>query len=363
MTDQANNLYRSIILVHEKPYAVWDPDIPGLNVKFLRSFDPEYYSYLADTHLAVLLKECDNEDSDSETVGNATSRRLEAALALRSAYSQGLETLFALLSAAIQAPHCVPAWMLLYRLKDLHKIIDAINKQQDIPHLLKLKAVSWKDIARAVLKPLVLEDDEGESQVKEGFAALWRRFAQDFTNDAFRNEFNSIKHGLRARPGGFSLAIGREDRPGEKAPKERMRLLGSSDFGSAFFTWRSIGDHRREIQLKRSSRNWVPEDIANGLRLISMSLRNLISFLLVANGQPAEQVLFSWPDSLKAFQAPWENQASLGVTSLSGFGLKLPDLLIREQDPNEMRELYARGEVLGRLDLGAFTSNGSNSAD
>jgi hypothetical protein len=137
-----NKLYRSIILVNDRPYAIWDTDLKRKNIEFLRNFDPEFFSYMADVHIRSLIEDQGDSEPDSDKSQEPSQRQLQAAIALRSAYSQGLETLFALIFATIQAPHQVPAWMLLYWPKDLYELIDAIDSHKDIPNLLKLDVVS-----------------------------------------------------------------------------------------------------------------------------------------------------------------------------------------------------------------------------
>src|ERR1041385_6978782 len=80
--------------VGKKPFVVWAYD--AINDDFLRGIDTKYFQYLADTHSANLTGE----------------HRLTAAIALRTAYHHGLETLFMLIFATLQAPHCVVGWIL-----------------------------------------------------------------------------------------------------------------------------------------------------------------------------------------------------------------------------------------------------------
>jgi len=55
-----------------------------------------------------------------------------AAATLRIAYSQGLETLFALLCAVVQAPDCVIGWFLKYRNSELFELVRKIREGQII---------------------------------------------------------------------------------------------------------------------------------------------------------------------------------------------------------------------------------------
>lgn len=79
-----------VFLVDEKPYCVWDTNIKSKTLDFLESLDPGYYEFLANKHIKGALSK--NKKSS-----------MYSSLALRTAYSQALETLFALISSFIQA--------------------------------------------------------------------------------------------------------------------------------------------------------------------------------------------------------------------------------------------------------------------
>ena len=97
-------------VVDETPYCLWDADIRQRNLDFLDSIDPGY-SNIADLH---------GQSLDGQ-------EKQYAAAALRVAYSQGLETLFALLCAAIQAPDCVEGWLTKYQNSELESVVKKIN--------------------------------------------------------------------------------------------------------------------------------------------------------------------------------------------------------------------------------------------
>jgi hypothetical protein len=83
-------------VVDETPYICWDPDLQRKNLEFLRGIDSKYFQYVVESNIEHL------EGDDKH----------RAALAIRLAYSQALETLFALLGALVQAPTCPLGWML-----------------------------------------------------------------------------------------------------------------------------------------------------------------------------------------------------------------------------------------------------------
>jgi hypothetical protein len=62
-----------------------------------------------------------------------------AALALRAAYSQALETLFALIFAAVQARWCIPAWVNAYKNEELRNLVKKVQEEQPIISVLGTK--------------------------------------------------------------------------------------------------------------------------------------------------------------------------------------------------------------------------------
>jgi hypothetical protein len=328
------DLEYGLFIVGDRPYCLWDTEIGTASLRFLDSVDPAYYEYLADRHF------CDLGDKESGC-------EQRAAIALRGAFSQGLETLFSFLCAFIQAPHCVPAWMHLYRNSDLYDIIRKISNREMVLCLLNTDHLNWETISRAVHCALSLENKGQEESVKSGFGHLWARFALILLDQGFQGEYNSIKHGLRIRPGGFKLAIGRQVQAGVPAPKESMHLLGESEFGSSYYAFEQIGDAKGHGQLRHHLRNWSPEDMAWGLYLISTSLSNIISALRITNGVRADQVRFQWPADIDSFAEPWKRTVRLGTTSMRGFSITIPQDLIQVFTRDEIVSQYKDGKIKG----------------
>jgi hypothetical protein len=159
-------------MVDEKPYCLWDWDLKERTISFLNGIDPDYFVYIAQTHTDALEGE----------------QKQLAALAIRAAYAQALETLFAFLGAALQAPYCVPAWLVKYSNSDLDKLIGKIHQWRPIYSSFGYKVVSWEEISQLVHMHFVLEDKEKEQSIKQEFGSLWARLASDFTNDKANRE-------------------------------------------------------------------------------------------------------------------------------------------------------------------------------
>lgn len=294
-----NSIQYSKFAVDESPFTVWEWDLRERNLAFINDVDPGYFEYLADAYVQGL--ETDEQQQRS-------------ALSLRTAYSHGLETFFALLFATIQAPDCVIGWLHKYDLGDLRNLIQKVQTWQPILSKLRIEPVTWETISSTMFVSLSLEDKEKEHRIKQHFATAWARFADDFIDEKSSQEYNSIKHGLRVRAGGFSLAIGLQDTLGTPAPPEKMHSLGGSEFGSSFYIPEKIGDNKLHFRVRRYSRNWRPENFVYGLHLISLSLQNVLSFLKILNGVDATTVQFSWPSDESHFEEPWRLIA--GVTAM-----------------------------------------------
>lgn len=297
-------LEHRIFVVDKIPHCLWYwGDIRKLNLEFIERVEPGYFQYLAEIH----------------TTDKADEEEQPAAIALRTAYSHGLETLFALLGAAVQAPKCVIGWMTKYRNSDLNRLVKRIQERRPLLSIFIESTLSWDAIAKTIHSYLVLDDKEKESRVVGGYKKLWANFAGDFLDTANSQEYNSIKHGLRARPGGFWVSIGAEESPGVPAPKEKMALLGQSDYGSSFWTSELLSKNKKlqhHFGLNKQFKNWNPLDLAYGLHLLAFSINNVICFLKIVNGIDSESIRYQWPLDLEDFSKPWELRRSLGVTAM-----------------------------------------------
>ena len=329
MAEHTLDIQYRFFIVDEKPICIWDTDITARSIDFLKSIDPTYFEYCADTHLGNISE----DEPDDKASQNAS-------IALRAGYSQALETLFALLFSLVQAPYCPYAWINEYSNQELYNLVNKIRKYKSILTLWDKPTFTWQSLADLVFSWLVIEDKEKEKKVKEGFSQLWTMFSSQFSDETFIDEYNSIKHGFRAHAGGFWVAIGKENEPGVPAPRENMRLMGTSKFGTRFLVSEKIGHSRQHIQVKSVSRNWNPEDLAWGLHLAAMSISNVQSALQIINGTPADKVQFHYPTDIETFREPWKRSVQLGITSMKGFQVEIQP---------EFIELFTKKVILERF--------------
>jgi hypothetical protein len=310
--------------IDETPYRLWDLDIRQRNLDFTNKIDPRYFEHIANLHGESL------EGGEKQY----------AAAALRISYSHGLESLFSLLGACVQAPGCVVGWLLNYQNKELYEVVRKISERRVIYTQLRDKAVTWDAVADLIFSYVKTGDDENDKGIRDSFARLWGRFASDFLNENHKHEYNSIKHGLRAKMGGFYFALGAEDVPGEPAPPEKMRAVANSEFGSSFFVPVRLHD-RRNFTIREQSLNWDPQNYLYALLLISMSVNNVIGFLKVLYGVPAGEVQFSWASDEEAYEEPWKR--GFGISGL-GWNSQITEAAVTPLSKEEILSVYSEGE-------------------
>ena len=308
-------------VVNETPYCLWDLDIYQRNLDFINSIDPKYFEHIANLH-------SDSLEGDEKQY---------AAAALRIAYSHGLESLFALLCASVQAPDCIVGWLLKYQNQELYEVVRKISGWETVYSKLRVKPVTWDVVADAVFINFKTGDDEKDSSIRKNFARLWRRFASDYLNENHVYEYNSIKHGLRARMGGFYVAMGAEDVPGVPAPPEKMRMMANSEFGSSFYVPERLHD-RRNFTIRHQALNWDPVNFIYALQFISMSINNVLGSLKILYGVSIKEVPFMFSNNDESYEEPWKRQQ--GISSL-GMNSQIPEEAITPLSKEEILAVYS----------------------
>jgi len=305
-----SRMQRVCFVVGERPHCIWLADPIGRNVEFLRSLDSGYFEYLARLHSEQL----------------AGDSRMAAAIALRLAYSQAMETLFALLCATVQSPMCVFGWLGRYSNGELRATVEKISRGDDLMTVVRERPVTWESLSQRVHAGVIAGDEEKQSWLVAGYECAWARLASDFLDAKVRDEYNCIKHGSRAIPGGFSFKFG------EWAP-------AGSEYGSRFFAVEEVekGSHNFFVHL--NGLNWSPVKLAERLHLISASISNVVNWLLLLFGQPITPGVFRYPDDPQGFQSPWDD--GIQATTMDfryGFVKSSIRLLSRDEILGEYRE-------------------------
>lgn len=312
-------------VVGGRPFCVWDWNLTEKNLQFVNSLDPDYFSYLAATL-----------GPDLET-----DHKLRAGAAIRSAYGLGLETLFAVLFASLQAPGCLAGWLHKYKMGDLRDLVSRARAGRPFLSYARLSEFTLDHITNQLLSPMVLEDKEKELAIKAGFAQAFRRFAFDFLDQQRSDEYNDLKHGFRVGPGGFSISFGTEHEYGVSPPADEMHSLGGSVWGSRSFSPQSLeGKRANQFWLRSQLLNWIPQNHLDGLQLISLCLANILASLRIFL-DPEKRTAFRWPSDPSLFEAPWARSA--GVTS-TNFDHPVPTDAVRDLSDEEIRAAYRRPE-------------------
>ncbi len=262
--DKTNNLESGYhvcqFVVDESPYCVWHKDLEAFNKSIVRGISPDYYHYLLEMYSPGL----ENDET-----------RQYAAIALRTAYHQSLESFFALLFASLQAPKCVFAWLNVYKTGDLRTLVTKIDNGQEILSRFQLSEFSWKSLSTLLHAGL---DNGGEDNalIADVFSKLWAHFAFEFLKQTNIDEYNSIKHGFRLNLGGFGLTFGGQ-------------LIGESEFGSSFVQVKRIDDLKHHLEAHFTSVNWEPEYLRVALQGIAFSINNIRTFLKRVNGIASDE--------------------------------------------------------------------------
>jgi hypothetical protein len=280
------DIHFSKFVVDETPYCLWDWDIQKKNLEFLNRIDPVYFRHIANIHGQLL----------------ETDERQYAAIALRTAYSHGLESLFALLFATIQAPTCVFAWLLKYEPKHIRNLITKINHRKTIISKLAIKPINWNTLASEI-HSFSTSDPEKDTSTQKAFAKLWERFAFEFLDKHLSTEYNSIKHGLRIKMGGFHIEIEFEDVLNSSPSSEKAKVVGKSEFGSAFLISENL-HNRHNLRVVEQRLNWNPNNLVHALVLISISIANIVAYLKQLNRAPADEIHVFRPTDDSYFEEP-----------------------------------------------------------
>jgi hypothetical protein len=277
-----------MFVVGERACVVWSLDAAIDNLDAIAALDPDHFVWLAQLH-----------------AGPSLDDELRHAVALRVAYHHAMETFFALLFAAVQAPHAVFGWLGAYEVRELREL--ARRALDGAPFLdgVGLTSTSFDAIAALILQNLVLPDKSREAALKREFGACWARMAEDFVNDDIQAEYTAAKHGARLVSGGFGVSIGLEPAPGVRPPDSAMTNMGSSQFGSHQIRLSKVRSQSNRYVAERTSRNWRPEGLPAALQLLSASMKNVKAFVSVVTGARPDELSLWYPTQLEAFQAPW----------------------------------------------------------
>lgn len=258
---------------------------PHETIEFLQGLDPYYFLYVAKINLENLKSEYPHY----------------AALSIRLTYFHAMESFFSLLCATLQAPDCVHGWLLRYTNRSLRELVSEFDNGANFKNKCALPAnFTWLDISSLIYSCNVKEEVSQEKII--AFAEFWHRISKDFINNEKNVEYNSIKHGFRVRPGGFSVNM-----EIEYLDKKKAIPLIDNMYGTTFFKSRNLSDDGIHFKLAKWSVNWNPHTLAHRINYLAMSIHNLISFLNYIHKSP-HLSSFHLPQSVSQFESCWNEK-------------------------------------------------------
>jgi hypothetical protein len=295
----------TIIFVNDRPHRVWIEDSHFRNQDLTSGFDPYYFSYLAE----VIRPELNGKSGE------------KAALGIRTIYGLAVEAFFSMLFATLQAPQAPAAWLLLYRPGDIRALIQRFEACEDLPSkIVPREPGSWEALV-SMLLPITESDHWNAPRIVSQLGQFWQSLAKEFLDDVSSAEFNSLKHGLRARPASPFLSI------------DGHEFTGAAN-GSAFPIHRCLGS---DVLVNIGTRTWSAEQLCAALKLISSSLVNILALLKNLHGEASGPLAFELP-SQEEFDA-----AKPGSEPLKSFRLGSnwsPGLSIPKLDKAEALRIY-----------------------
>jgi hypothetical protein len=304
--------------VNDEPFCLWETDIKNMNLEYIGHIDPQYFEFIADTNEGYL---------DGENKHRAAS-------VIRTSYYHGLETLFSLICAALQAHYCIFGWMLKYKNQQLRDMVNAINSDSAIfISQLNIDRINWKSIAEAIFRGANMPEDESEKYI-QAYSVLWSRFAEIFLDEKSVAEYNSIKHGRRIGTGGYSLTVGPADHSRVPPNPEDMKLIGTVGYAHSFLTVETVGGIKANpnIGVNRNTLAWNPRAHCVALRMISYSIQNILVLIKRANNYDVSKLQIIIPQEMEIFEKPFENLPNIPFMSWNlKMNISNDDLPSREQ--------------------------------
>jgi hypothetical protein len=305
--------------VVEKPYMLWGHSLADDNARFLKRIDADLYYRTA--HKLVAEPDKGETCEDDPTYDDDEGRKDISSLS-RLMWHHGVETLVMLLGAYMQAPQAVMGYFLKCKTEDTVEIGQLLltDEQPKYSHLAGAPFTLLNllngihDCARW--------PGSDTAQVVDRFARALRNMLGAFTRQEHRWEYNSVKHGLRASHGRFSLAVGLQETAGVPAPAAAMHTIGSSRNASFFEVAKPLLNATKEqsklhFTTGRVTVPWSLEKVLMELQLISLLIGNTVSALQIANGAAPNTIKFNKVAEDDEFWEEYFRQESGNVTTAS----------------------------------------------
>jgi len=267
-----NHLPSARFAVNTTPYCIWGYDLREENLNSIGSINPNLWKDMLD----ILI-------SSATKYSNDRSKLNTCAVSARINLGIGMESLFALLFACIQAHDCVPGWLQFYRTPDLISLISKVNCGEKILSKLALDEISWNTISDLIHCNFKLNDSVQEKKTKEFFGQTLSRFAHEMLDQGKRREFNSLKHSMRVQLGGFGVKFSLGEDTIDRNADEFD--FGYSEYGASFVNAIQITKKSKShYAFERVSHNWNIPYLLKSIEMIQVLTNNLKTYLLGING-------------------------------------------------------------------------------
>lgn len=155
--------------------------------------------------------------------------------------------------------------MLRYRNQDLDRLVEKVKIRTPIKtKFYKIENISWESIIKLIFRNFSKNESISKKEVIDNFTNLITSLALDYLNINMQLEYNSTKHGFRAKPGGGRVTF-KDDKP-EAEWKELLK----GDYGSFFYTFQNIGKSNNHFTLAHNVILWDPKDLFYGINLTGL---------------------------------------------------------------------------------------------
>lgn len=315
-----------LFAVADKPMCCWDFDLVPRTRKFLEGVETGYYEQIATTWAPYL-------------EGDAAEKN-SAAIALRCGYLQGVETLMSFIGAFVQAPHALPVWIASCGTSELRKVVARLRTKEQLLTHVGPQALDFEAIANQLFGSSAMDASLGP--VVAEFGRFWKRLASDFLDPKTIDEYNSLKHGLRIRPGGISIVLGPQVDEGEQPSAGGSVTLRGTDTGSTLLRVERLDGYKGHVRTVRQTLNWSAEDMAARLQLISRSISNLTETLMLGLSPDISAARLWIPDDLKAFDEAFNDDHDLVSSSMDSKFALAPAVLDHLTSERILAELRQR---------------------
>ncbi len=267
--------------------AWWSPGHQGENIKYLSSVQSNYYRIVA-------IELMNSESREDPAV----------MLMIRSMRDHAAELLFATLLSLLQDPIATCIWMTKYSNERLRSSVGDLLSEKPI--------LTWKGEVVYSIDSVVNDIFSGKSslgtqydeELNQKTTSFLRSLANQFVDPLYYLEYNSIKHGLRAKVTGSKTASIRH----RKSPgADNQAELQSGDASIDSFHSNKAWGQSHHVTLSGQSLSWDSEQTCVQLCIINDIIEGIVTRLKMLNGFSGP---FRWKmlDNLEAFEDCWKRK-------------------------------------------------------